>query len=278
MANDHPWLEPVGVSPRVDCVFKAILGDPARTSVLLDFLAAVLGPEIAIASVELRNPVHLPDFLGDDSRSVDVEARDRDGRTYQIEMQTWNEAALKERMLYTWADLYGTQLGKGQNYKDLRPVIAIWVLDQNTLRSAPGFHHRFALHDATAGVRLTDHLEIHTLELDKWRAERGSGSPAVERWMAFFAEAENWVEVPAEIKVPPLEEAMSVLKEFKTNAQWNDVYRSRLDWIRRDGAQKQAVEEANAEKDRAVAAKDEALARQERLREQLRQAGIEPLE
>jgi len=55
MANDS-WPEPVGVNPRLDCICKAILGDPARATVLVDSLASVLNPEIRIASVEVSNP------------------------------------------------------------------------------------------------------------------------------------------------------------------------------------------------------------------------------
>ena len=115
--------EPVGVSPRVDCVFKALMGDPARSVILIDFLNAVIAPAVPITRVEIKNPIHLPDFIGDNYTVVDVRATDADGQVFQIEMQSWNETALKERVLFTWADLYEGQITSGQGYNLLKPVI-----------------------------------------------------------------------------------------------------------------------------------------------------------
>jgi hypothetical protein len=108
--------------------------------------------------------------------------------------------------------------------------------------------------------------------------------------MAFFAEAETWSELPEAFRRPPLEDAMSVLKDFKTNAALNDVYRARMDFLRREMTQREDVEQARAERERALAERDEALARadveraraeaeraeKDRFRELLRKAGIDP--
>lgn len=97
--------EPVGISPRVDCVFKRLMTDRARPQILRDFLTAVLAPERPFQRLVVTSAEHGPAWLGDDAISVDVEATDADGRIFQIEMQTTNERHLRERMLYTWADL-----------------------------------------------------------------------------------------------------------------------------------------------------------------------------
>ena len=96
-------------------------------------------------------------------------------------MQTTNETALKKRMLFSWADLFTRQLKEGEPYSSLMPVVSIWLLDQNTLGNAPAFHHRFKVADVVNGVGLTDRLEIHTIELEKWRkatAARRTPKPA----------------------------------------------------------------------------------------------------
>jgi hypothetical protein len=137
---------------------------------------------------------------------------------------------------------------------------------------------------------LTNHIEIHTLELEKWRKDRGRAPAAVERWMAFFAEAETWAAVPEELANPALEEAMSVLTQFKTNAGWNDAYRARVDWQQQENTRERAVADSKAREQEAIereqaailraeaerADKEQARAEAEQLREQLRQAGIEP--
>lgn len=115
--------------------------------------------------------------------------------------------------------------------------------------------------------------------------------------MRFFAEAETWPDVPAEIDTPALESAMAVLTEFQINTARNDLYRSRLDALSVQATQEAAMAEALAAKEDALAAKEdalaakedalaakeaeraakeEALARVERMRERLRAAGMDP--
>jgi predicted transposase/invertase (TIGR01784 family) len=276
--------EPTGISPRVDCVFRALLADPDHTDRLIAFLNAVLQRASPLVAVELRNPIQPSEFIEDGHIVVDVLARDASGETFQVEMQSWNQAALKERMLYGWAALYRAQSERGRSYTLLRPVVSIWILDQNTLSDAARFHHRFTLRDPVADIDLTNHLEIHVIELARWREHPDPATPLdLVGWMRFFAEAETWPDVPDEIDTPALESAMTVLTEFQVNAARNDLYRSRLDALSVQATQEAAMAEALAAKEQALAAKEEeraakeeALGRVERLRERLRAAGIDP--
>ena len=224
------------------------------------------------------------EFVDDGQIVVDVIATDASGDVFQVEMQSWNHAAVKERMLYAWATLYKSQLEKGDHYTELRPVVSIWLMDKNAFRGAAGFHHRFRLRDDGGILELSSHLELHVLELERWRAHPDVSTPAGLRgWMRFFTEAEHWREVPPDIDTPVLESAMSVLSEFQINAARNDLYRSRLDYLRVQqtvaAGLEQALadkEQALADKDHALAGKDAALAREAQLRARLIAAGIDP--
>ena len=140
---------------RADCVFRALLADPDHVDRLVDFLNAVLQRPSAIVSVQLRNPVQLSEFIDDGQIVVDVIATDASGEVFQVEMQSWNHAALRERMLYAWATLYKAQLEKGDKYTELRPVVSIWLMDENTFRGATGFHHRFRVRDEDGVLELS---------------------------------------------------------------------------------------------------------------------------
>jgi len=276
--------EPVGISPRVDCVFRALLADPDHVDRLVDFLNAVLQRSSAIVSVQLRNPIQPSEFVDDGQIVVDVIATDAEGEVFQVEMQSWNHAALKERMLYAWATLYKAQLEKGDKYTELRPVVSIWLMDENTFRGATAFHHRFRIRDEYGVLELSSHLELHVLELDRWRQNPDLSTPAgLLGWMRFFTEAETWREVPRDIDTPVLESAMSVLTDFQTNAARNDLYRSRLDQIRVQNTMAGSLAQALADKEQALADKEQALAkeaqalvREAKLRERLIAAGIDP--
>lgn len=258
-------------------MFRALLADPDHTDRLIAFLNAVLQRPSPLVAVELRNPVQPSEFIEDGHIVVDVLARDASGETFQVEMQSWNQAALKERMLYGWAALYRAQSERGRSYTLLRPVVSIWILDQNTLRDSPRFHHRFTLRDPVAGIELTNHLEIHVIELSRWREYPDPATPLdLVGWMRFFAEAETWPDVPPEIDTPALESAMSVLTEFQINTARNDLYRSRLDALAVHATQEAAMADAIAGREQERAAKEAALARVEGLRTRLRAAGIDP--
>ena len=253
--------EPVGISPRVDCVFRALLADPHHMERLVDFLNAVLQRSSPIVAVQLQNPIQASEFVDDGQIVVDVIATDASGELFQVEMQSWNHAALKERMLYSWATLYKTQLEKGDPYTSLRPVVSIWLMDQNTFRGATRFHHRFRVCDQDSGLALSPHLEIHVLELDRWRLHPDLTTPTgLLRWMRFFTEAETWRVVPSDIDTPVLESAMAVLTDFQTNAARNDLYRSRLDYLRVQNTVAAGLEQALAERERALAEREQAIA------------------
>lgn len=113
------------------------------------------------------------------------------------------------------------------------------------------------------GLELSSHLELYVLELDRWRQHPDLAAPArLLGWMRFFTEAETWREVPSDIDTPVLESAMSVLSDFQTNAARNDLYRSRLDYLRVQNTMAGELEQALAEKEQALAEKERALAKE----------------
>ena len=255
---------PVGISPRVDCVFRALFADPAHTDRLLDFLNAVLTDRPPIVSVTITNPVKILEFLGDKDMVVDLLARDAEGTLFQVEMQSWGHTGLKERMLYAWSALYQRQSGAGKTFGALRPVISIWLVDKNCFRAAREFHHRFQVMSREEGIVLSDDLDIHVLELDRWReGSEWKVAPAIGRWMSFFSGAEGWADVPPSLQSPVLEDAMTVLQTFRDNNEWNHAYRARLEFQMIQASMAEDLEKKQRETEAALQAKERAEARAE---------------
>ena len=118
------------LNPMIDCVFKAILGSEKNKNLIIHFLNAVLelcGPN-RITDIVLLNPYNERNFITDKLSVVDVKARQVNDEHIQIEVQLNAHPALSERMLFTWAAIYRSQIQKGQNYSDLNPVISIWLV------------------------------------------------------------------------------------------------------------------------------------------------------
>ena len=103
--------------------------------------------------MQLRNPIQPSEFIDDGQIVVDVIATDAAGQVFQVEMQRWNHAAQKK--------LYKAQLEKVDKCTELRPVVSIWLMDENTFRGATGFHHRFRVRDDAGVLELTQTVREH---------------------------------------------------------------------------------------------------------------------
>ncbi|MCK6503236.1 Rpn family recombination-promoting nuclease/putative transposase [Myxococcota bacterium] len=222
-------MSPIPINPLVDFAFKKLLGDPATTDILIDFLNAILRLSPPITRVEIQNPFNPQDLSADKLTVVDVKASDDQGRRYQVEVQLQVHAALPARVLYSWARTHAEQIHKGESYQDIRPTLAIWVLDGLLFPGSSQVHHRFRLVDSAAGLHLTDHLELHVLQLPRFEP-----SPALDeegRWVYFLKEARHWTELPASLDAPALRRAMDKLDDIRRSEADRARYLAREDYF-----------------------------------------------
>jgi predicted transposase/invertase (TIGR01784 family) len=173
------------LDPKLDVVFKLFFS--RNPDLLISLLTAVLRPPVPIASVTLVN-FALPKTAVDDKGGVlDVLVRLEDGRLVDVEMQCRTHPGLRQRALFYWARLYGSQGGPGELHQDRPPCVSIFILDFQEL---PGdrFHRIFRVLDVVDHEAFSDALELHTVELTKLPA-RGAdpGELQLERWGRFLA-------------------------------------------------------------------------------------------
>jgi len=143
--------------------------------------------------VEIRNPFNLKDYESDKKTILDIKAADESGRTYDVEIQTANELAFPERMLYYWAQLYAGRLSSGEGYEQLWPVVSIVLTRFPLFSQLTDLHNVFNIAaEKDPKVLLTRHFEMHTLELTK---------PKWDRFMEQIAAAQegqknlrNWID------------------------------------------------------------------------------------
>ncbi|MGK5091147.1 Rpn family recombination-promoting nuclease/putative transposase [Deltaproteobacteria bacterium TL4] len=154
------------------------------------------------------------EFVSDKLSIVDVKAKDEVGCTYQIEVQLAVFPSLPERILYTWSDLYASQLKSGENYDELQPVVSIWIIAGTLFQDSSAFHHHFQMSDQKLGVILNEHASIHLLELDKWKKTQAENE--LDRWTYFFLEAQDLddEQLPVFMNTDEMRQAMQTLKLF----------------------------------------------------------------
>ena len=260
-----------GIDPKVDCVFEAILGSEEHKALLVHFLNAVLTADsgVRIREVELLNPYNEREFETDKLSVVDVKARDAAGRSYQIEIQLALHPGLSARMLYTWSTIYHGVIGKGQDFTALRPVVAIWLLNESLFPERQASHLSFAVLNREHGIVLSDHLQIHLLQLPDWQLREG-GYQELDRWMFLFKEGENLdaEHLPAILQTEEMTEAMHVLRHFSENERDYLLYQNRLETERVAQTWKRQIEQLQMSVEQERQAKEQATRQAERERQE----------
>ena len=140
--------------------------------------------------------VLLPSFLyrnkdkpGDPNRSISAIIQPlADGMQIDIEVQLNNQYNMDKRTLFYWGKLFLEGIKQGEDYIKLSKVITINILDFDYLDIAK-FHSTYHLwEDNEADYLLTDLIEVHFIELPKFRRfdkKDLRGNP-LHRWLKFF--------------------------------------------------------------------------------------------
>ncbi len=240
------------IDPKVDCVFKAILGAEDNRHLLVHFLNAILGAELPspITSVELLNPASDREFIDNKMHIVDVKARDNASRLFQVEIQMATERDLRQRMVYCWTDLFAKQIQSGERYLRLQPAYSIWLVNAVLTMHDPTPIHRYKIRDESCQT-LIEHGGIWLIELKKCQLLEVVNEE--QRWLKLFIEGDTLddVNLPDWMQTPEMRKAMKVLQDFSDKEENYHMYASRLDYQRVQWALEDDARESKAELEQA---------------------------
>jgi len=195
METNNSFESSQRLNPLNDYLFYKVMGEKGDEKQLLGFLNAVLvgdtehsGKE-PIKSVEiLENKAFVADIISGKSCILDVRAILADGSKVNIEVQLRNEHNMDRRSLFHWSKMYSESLNKGQDYKELPNVIAINIVDFDFPKEG-SVHTCFHLREDSNPMQiLTEALEIHFINMVKWRKQAGKdiAKNPLHRWLAWF--------------------------------------------------------------------------------------------
>lgn len=257
------------IDPKVDCVFKALLGTEENRNLLIHFINAILADELEspIVEVKILDPHNGKEFLDDKLSIVDVKAQSCDGRVFQIEIQILNYHHLPARMIYGWADLYSQQLQSGQDYHLLKPVYSIWLLAEDLIKDDATYAHTYKLRDGLGRIPI-QHGGIWVFELGKFMAERIETDQ--QRWLKFFKEGGQLDDaaLPAWMNTTEMRQAMETLRRFSEKDLDYFRYQARQNYLREQRTLQWEREQAERAREQAEREREQA----EREREQAERA------
>ena len=205
-----------------DCFVRYFFTDKGGEKVLLDFINAVMisADMKTFKAVEILNPFNLKRNYKDKETIVDVKCITKNGTVVIIEVQLSGNSRFPERILYYWAANYSKLLKKGEEYEDLTPVISINLLNFNLNKNDKNVHSCYMIYDTKNKNLLTDHLQIHIIELKKFKFKDNDLKKDLNYWLGFFT-TKDMEEYMSEIvkEKPIMEEA---------HKRYNNFIRSRL--------------------------------------------------
>ena len=204
------------INPKTDYAFKKIFGSEQSHDILISFLNAILyDGHIVIRELEILNPYLAPKIRGVKETYLDVKAKLDNDTTVIIEMQVLNIEGFEKRILYNAAKAYSTQLGIGQDYILLDPVIALTITDFEMFPEINQLISRFILKekDFLIDYPIYD-IELVFVELPKFHKEADRLETLADKWLYFLKCARQLDVVPESMNlVPEIKKAFEVANE-----------------------------------------------------------------
>jgi predicted transposase/invertase (TIGR01784 family) len=232
--------------PKVDVVFKMLFGEEKNKRFLIEFLKAVLTREIQ--DISLIDTAIKPKYQSDKMSVVDVKAQLSDGQRVDIEIQVKNTREMRSRVTYYSAGMIVEQLGKGEKYLGVKPVISIIISEKTMITESRKCHNIFSMLEVEEHFLFNDLQEIHILDLS--RVDRESNKP-LANWLRFINSDREEEFMAVSQRDETIRSAFGELKEISADKQRRMVYEARLKaqrdrWMFEDDARADGIERGMA--------------------------------
>lgn len=204
------------VKLKLDVIFKAMFGDKKNEDLLADFLSSILEiPRNSIKKIIMDNIELIPENFADKFSRVDLKMQ-VDEKIVNVEMQISNEEHFRERTLYYWSRIYGSELKSGEDYGDLKETICINIVNFN-LFDCSDYHSHFKIMEKNRHEVLSDTFAIHFFELKKI-GKNPDKNDRMKLWLQLInAESEEELDMLENTNVKEIEKAVLILKEISAD-------------------------------------------------------------
>ncbi len=191
-----------------DAGFKAVLASPRNKTILMRLLNLLLPEDRQIVEIERYCDREIGGFTPSNKYSrVDVRCRDRDGRTFIVEMQRELHGCFFQRCVWYGSNAYGSDLYSGAGYEDLQPVYVVAFLEQSLPHEGHesqwgdgDYVSRYQMIEKRTGEFAPDTIVCIFVELGRFLKGETELRERFEKTCYVFKNSKKWEdEVPGEI-------------------------------------------------------------------------------
>jgi predicted transposase/invertase (TIGR01784 family) len=219
----------VFINPKTDFAFKKIFGSKKSKDILISFLDAILyDASGTILDLEILDPYQAPRIKGIKDSYLDVKATITGNKTVIIEMQVLNVVGFEKRILYNAAKAFSIQLGVGEDYTLLNPVIALTITDFEMFPEHSKVISRYRLKEHENLTDYSNDIELVFVELPKFTKDLSDLQTLLDKWLYFLRSANELKSVPSSLdEVPALHHAFEVAKQSRLSRKELEILEKR---------------------------------------------------
>ncbi|MEM8806808.1 MAG: Rpn family recombination-promoting nuclease/putative transposase [Cyanobacteria bacterium P01_G01_bin.38] len=205
------------INPKTDFAFKKIFGSPQSKDILISFLNAILYQEQpTIQDLTVLDPYQAPRIAGIKDSYLDVKAELTDHTSVIIEMQVLNVLGFEKRVLYNAAKAFSIQLGVGEDYTQLNPVIALTITDFEMFENSVKVISRYRLKEKDDLTDYSDDIELVFAELPKFTKTLNQLNTLTDKWLYFLKSANQLEKIPPNLdNVAEIHHAFEVARQSR---------------------------------------------------------------
>ena len=229
-----------------DYVFTTLFGKIGNEEILKGLVEAIIGAEIKSLQI-VENTKLEKDFKSNKLGILDIKAVLDDGTKVNIEMQMVNKKDIVERTLFYWSKLYVEGIKEGTNYIELPKTITINILNYGFLPDNEYHLISHLYYDKAKEKMLTDKLEIHFIDLVRFRKIVTGVGDELTAWLSFIdGSREEMVDVAMD-SVKAIEQAEKLLETLKEDKEAYRTYELRQKFLMDEASLKMTGREEGIE-------------------------------
>ena len=168
-----------------DIMFKAFFTRKENEEFLKEFLESVLGEKIKIKKV--LHDVRLEQLAKNEKFGIlDLGVELERGEFINVEIQLKDNKNIEKRTTFYASKKITEQLGAGEDYRKLKPIIIIAILDYSFIESPEYVTETVRVAKDDREYELNNDVKYYYIELEKFRKENPDMTRTINHWLSFL--------------------------------------------------------------------------------------------